>query len=105
MAIYGKTPVLMKITLMYMAVRVDHNSVAEIQDKFNRADLDENGRISKEEFNLIIAQATGGQTVPMQSTDMMFEILDTNKSGNIEFSEFKAVMLRTCLHLHEQSVK
>ena len=51
MAIYGKTPVLMKITMMYMAVRLDHTSVSEIQDKFNRADLDDNGRISKIEFN------------------------------------------------------
>lgn len=43
--------------------------------------------------------------MPLQSTDMMFEVLDTNKSGNIEFSEFKAAMLRTCLHLHSQSIR
>ena len=34
MAVYGKTPVLKKITLMYLAVRLDQNSCPEIKDKF-----------------------------------------------------------------------
>ena len=53
MAVYGKTPVLKKITLMFLAVRLDQNSCPEIKDKFEQADKDDNGLISMEEFNLI----------------------------------------------------
>jgi hypothetical protein len=53
MAIYGKTPVLKKITLMFLAVRLNQKSMADIIRKFLEADKDENGIICKEEFNLI----------------------------------------------------
>lgn len=47
MAVYGKTPVLMKITLMFMAVRLNHSSLEEIRRKFCLADKDQNGLISQ----------------------------------------------------------
>lgn len=51
MAIYGKTPVLKKITLMFLAVRLDKKSLEDIRNKFTAADRDENGLISQGEFN------------------------------------------------------
>lgn len=36
----------------------------------------------------------------MRSTDMLFDMMDTNRNQQIEFSEFKAAMLKTTLHLH-----
>ena len=53
MAVYGKKPVLKKLTLMYVAVRLDEGLCKEIEIKFNDADRDENGIISPDEFNLI----------------------------------------------------
>ena len=46
MAVYGKTPILKKLTLMFMAVRLDQNTVREIKEKFELADRDENGVIN-----------------------------------------------------------
>lgn len=57
MAIYGKTPVLKKITLMFIAARLDQVGIEDIQRKFRGADKDENGLISQEEFNLIFREA------------------------------------------------
>ncbi len=51
MAVYGKKPVLKKLTLMYLAVRLDDTSCKEIEQKFKEADRDENGIISPDEFN------------------------------------------------------
>jgi len=51
MAVYGKSPILKKLTLMFLAVRLDDKSCAEIKNKFESADRDENGSISPEEFN------------------------------------------------------
>lgn len=79
MAVYGKTPILKKITLMFMATRLDHNSCDEIHQKFLAMDRDQNGMISQEEFNQIFSEATGGAQVPIRSTNMLFEMLDTNK--------------------------
>ena len=59
MAVYGKTSILKKITLMFMAVRLDQSAMAEIKVKFTEADKDENGIINVEEFNLIFQHATG----------------------------------------------
>ena len=54
MAVYGRTPLLKKITLLYIAVRMDQNSCQDIQNKFDEADKDENGVISYDEFTAIV---------------------------------------------------
>ena len=54
MAVYGRTPLLKRITLMYIAVRMDQNSCQDIQNKFDEADKDENGVISEDEFSAIV---------------------------------------------------
>ena len=46
MAVYGKTPVLKKLVLMFMAVRLDQNTCKDIKYKFETADRDYNGSIS-----------------------------------------------------------
>lgn len=81
MAVYGKKPILKKLTLMYMAVRLDDSQCKEIEKKFTTADRDENGLISQDEFNLIFQQATGDLQVPMRSTNMMFDVMDTNNNN------------------------
>ena len=78
MAIYGKSPILKKLTLMFMAVRLDNNSCEEIKLKFETTDKDDNGSISPDEFNLIFVHGTGQQDVPMRCTKMLFELMDTN---------------------------
>mmetsp|Transcript_37980 Transcript_37980/g.46355 ORF Transcript_37980/g.46355 Transcript_37980/m.46355 type:complete len:116 (-) Transcript_37980:749-1096(-) len=36
----------------------------------------------------------------MTCTKMLFEMMDTNKNGSIDFSEFKAALLRTSVYLN-----
>ena len=70
-----------------------------MQEKFETADRDENGSLSQMEFNTIFRRCIGGQQIPMSCTNTIFEMLDTNSNGKIEFSEFKAAMLRTTVYL------
>lgn len=51
MAVYGKTPVLKKITLMFLAVRLSPTTLPEIKKKFDEADRDDDGLINPLEFN------------------------------------------------------
>ena len=55
MAVYGKTPILKKITLMFLAVRLSPNSLPEIKKKFEAADKDDDGLIDPQEFNLLFS--------------------------------------------------
>ena len=51
MAVYGKTPMLKKLTLMYMSVHLDEEQCTDIKRKFEAADTDDTGSISPVEFN------------------------------------------------------
>ena len=56
------------------------------------------------EFNNYFAAATG-DVVPRHCTDQLFEMLDSNHNGKLDFSEFKAAMLRTTLYLQSQHLR
>lgn len=56
------------------------------------------------EFNDYFAAATG-DVVPKHCTDQLFETLDSNQNGKIDFSEFKAAMLRTTLYLQSVNLR
>lgn len=51
MAVYGKTPILKKLILMFVAVRLNDSSCEAIKKKFEAADRDNNGKISPDEFH------------------------------------------------------
>ena len=105
MAVYGKIPILKKITLMFLAVTADGSSMVELKRQFEQADGDQNGLISPDEFNVIFKQAVGNDQIPLQSTAMLFDMLDTNGNGQIEFSEFKAAMIKTTFYLQENQLR
>ena len=39
--------------------------------------------------------------MPLNSTALLFDMLDTNDNDTIEFSEFKAAMLKTMIYVNE----
>ena len=39
--------------------------------------------------------------MPKNCARIIFEMLDTNDNNQIEFSEFKAAMIRATLHIHD----
>ena len=43
--------------------------------------------------------------MPIRSTNMLFDTVDTNENGVIDYSEFKACVLRSQVYLHEQILK
>jgi Ca2+-binding EF-hand superfamily protein len=40
--------------------------------------------------------------MPMHSTALLFDMLDTNDNDTIEFSEFKAAMLKTMMYVNNE---
>ena len=43
--------------------------------------------------------------MPIRSTNMLFQTVDTNENGVIDYSEFKAAVLRSQVYLHETVLK
>lgn len=41
----------------------------------------------------------------MSSTSLLFDMIDTNNNNHIEFSEFKAAMIRTTFYLQENQLR
>mmetsp|Transcript_12078 Transcript_12078/g.15412 ORF Transcript_12078/g.15412 Transcript_12078/m.15412 type:complete len:127 (+) Transcript_12078:1209-1589(+) len=83
MAVYGKTPILKKLTLMYLAVHLDEAACAEIKRKFEAVDRDDSGSISQEEFNRLFKDQTNTEGVPLRCTNMLFDMMDTSKTKRI----------------------
>ncbi len=42
--------------------------------------------------------------MPYRCTNVLFDMLDTNHNGQIEFSEFKAAMLSTTIYLQAEHI-
>lgn len=66
-------------------------------------DSDHSGTISKEEFNEQFSRIVG-EDMPLKSTNMLFDIVDTNGNGTIDFSEFKAAVLRSQVFINENAL-
>lgn len=85
---------------MYLAVRLNIETMEEINRKFQELDIDENGILSEEELNQVFNTAMDSE-IPVQATSVLFDFMDTNRNGRIEFSEFKACMISTMFYLNE----
>lgn len=62
----------------------------ELMDAFKVFDADSSGTISRKELKKLMKQL--GQKLSDQELDAMMEEVDTDKSGEIDFEEFKAMM-------------
>ncbi|KAL7449702.1 hypothetical protein ACHAWC_001738 [Mediolabrus comicus] len=62
----------------------------ELMDAFKVFDADGSGTISRKELKKLMKQL--GQKLSDQELDAMMEEVDTDKSGEIDFEEFKAMM-------------
>lgn len=70
----------------------------QAKDIFARMDLDSDGKVSLVEFKSHLG-------VPLKDYESMFDMLDTDKSGFIEFNELWADFTRRGVHMTEQEVR
>lgn len=73
--------------------KIENEEDATIRFYFNMFDIDGTGKISLDELKLVvssISRVEDGQT-PISPSDIqaLFEAMDTKKTGDIDFDEFK----------------
>ena len=104
MASYGQTKVLKKLTLMYIGCHLHPTMIQALQDQFEKADTDQSGTVSPDEFHAQFCKSVG-EDIPLECTNLLFEVIDTNENGVIDFSEFKACLLRSQISLNEDLLR
>ena len=73
MAVYGQTPILKKMTLMFLGSQLNPQLMKVLQEQFESVDRDDSGTISPEEFHYTIKNnLPDGTLMPIRSTNMLF---------------------------------
>jgi len=70
----------------------------QAKDIFARMDLDSDGKVNLTEFKAHLG-------VPLKDYESMFDMLDTDKSGFIEFNELWADFQKRGVHMTEQECR
>lgn len=59
---------------------------AELEQQFARFDVDNNGQIDKEEFQLLLRSL--GEEAPEETLSLQFAAIDADGDGAVQFEEF-----------------
>ena len=79
--------------------------MTKVGSLFQLADLDGDGQVSRDEFRHVCLLALGMFDVPQQVTDDLFDELDVDASGEVDYSECVRYMLRDGLRRSAQRVR
>ena len=91
------------MTLMFIGAHLNPTLLGELKQQFESLDQDDSGTVSLEEFHRVVsANIPNASEMPLRSTNMLFQTIDTNENNVIDYSEFKAAVLRSQVYLNEQ---
>ena len=90
---------LKKAVLCLIASRINSNEVNNLKNIFNALDKDKNGILSKDE----IKQCLEKNQIKI-NFDKVFDSIDTNENGSIDYTEFLAFMLDESFYMNEDKL-
>ena len=93
-----------KKIIMYIAMRLDQDEVKKFDDLFVAIDLDDNGTLSKEEFKQGI-QKIENHGLSEDDINKIFDEIDTNENGKIEYTEFISSIIGKNIYLKKEKLK
>ena len=79
-------------------MRLDQDEVKKFDDLFVAIDLDDNGTLSKEEFKQGI-QKIENHGLSEDDINKIFDEIDTNENGKIEYTEFISSIIGKNIYL------
>jgi len=87
---YKRFGPLKKMSLLCVALHLDHEGVAELRRLFSKIDRNHDGMIQTEELQEVLQ-------APEEECNILFQELDQTGSGFVSYSEFMAAMMeRSC---------
>jgi len=87
-----------KMSLMFIASRLDENEINNLKNFFTSFDKNKDGQISYEELRLGLLQLKSNK-ISERDIYFLFQTLDVDKSGKIDYTEFIAATLQRANYL------
>ena len=100
--IYQKMDNFEKKVIMFIATRLNENEIKKLIIFFNAFDLNNDGRISFEEFNNGIRKLS--KKIKKEEIQKLFQTIDTNEDGRIEYTEFITSCINKNLYLEKKKI-
>ena len=90
---YAKSNLIKKISLLFIASRLDENEISNLKTIFTAFDKGKNGQISYEELKQGLIQLKP-HNVDENELFELFKSIDVDKNGKIDYTEFLAATLQ-----------
>ena len=87
-----------KMSLMFIASRLDENEINNLINIFSTFDKNKDGQISYEELRLGLLQLKSNK-ISEQDVYFLYQVLDVDKNGKIDYTEFIASTLQKANYL------
>jgi len=87
-----------KMSLMYIASRLDENEINNLKNVFSAFDKSKDGQISYDELRQGLIQLKSNR-ITEQDVNFLFQALDVDRNGKVDYTEFIAATLQKANYL------
>ena len=98
---YSSSNKLKKAVLTFIASRLSEEEVKKLKENFQKIDTNGDGMLSLEEVKKAISHNKG---ISLSNVEQIFKSIDTDNSGNIDYTEFIAASLDKNIYLQENKL-
>ena len=98
---YANSNKLRKAVLTYIASRLSEDEIKKIKEMFKRIDVDNDGKLSLEEMKKVFSKGD----IKIEFNEEIFNQIDTDKSGSIEYTEFISACIEKNVYLNEERLR
>ena len=98
---YANSNKLRKAVLTYIASRLSEDEIKKIKEMFQRIDVDNDGKLSLEEMKKVFSKGD----IKIEFNEEIFNQIDTDKSGSIEYTEFISACIEKNVYLNEERLR
>ena len=99
--IYANSNKLRKAVLTYIASRLSEEEIKKIKEGFQAIDTNNDGKLTLEEMKKAIEKGD----MNIEFNEEIFKQIDTDNSGNIEYTEFITACLDKNLYMNEEKLR
>ena len=98
---YARSNLFKKMTLLFIASRLDENEINHLKKTFEAFNLKKDGQISYEELKKGLKELNC-QRITDEELCELFKSIDVDKNGKIDYTEFLAATMQKKMYLKEE---
>jgi calcium-dependent protein kinase len=102
--LYARAPILKKIGLLLIAHKAFPDEVTQLQQQFERFDVDDTGAITVQEFQQALRAIDKSADFNQEEIERIFQSMDAYGDGTVAYTEFLAALLEGHLNITEDRI-